>query len=51
MSASPDNISRRAVLAGGAALVVSFSLLPAMRVASSEMKPRSARQNRRIESR
>ena len=36
MSASPDNISRRAVLAGGAALVVSFSLLPAMRLRSAE---------------
>jgi nicotinate dehydrogenase subunit B len=36
MSASPQIISRRAVLAGGAALVVSFSLLPAMRLRSAE---------------
>src|SRR5262245_27073349 len=36
MSASPDNISRRAVLAGGAALVVSSSLVPAMRLRSAE---------------
>jgi nicotinate dehydrogenase subunit B len=36
MSASPENISRRAVLAGGAALVVSFSLLPALRLRSAE---------------
>ncbi len=36
MSASADNISRRAVLAGGAALVVGFSLLPAMRLRSAQ---------------
>jgi CO/xanthine dehydrogenase Mo-binding subunit len=33
---SPGNISRRAVLAGGATLVVGFSLLPAMRLRSAE---------------
>ncbi len=36
MSASADNISRRTVLAGGAALVVGFSLLPAMRLRSAQ---------------
>lgn len=36
MSASADKISRRAVLAGGTVLVVSFSLLPAMRLRAAE---------------
>jgi nicotinate dehydrogenase subunit B len=36
MSASGDKISRRAVLAGGGVLVVSFSLLPALRLRSAE---------------
>lgn len=36
MSAPADRISRRAVLAGGGVLVVSFSLLPALRLRSAE---------------
>lgn len=36
MSASAQKISRRVVLAGGSVLVVSFSLLPAMRLRSAE---------------
>lgn len=36
MSASTQKISRRVVLAGGSVLVVSFSLLPAMRLRSAE---------------
>jgi len=35
MSASDDKVSRRAVLAGGTALVVCFSLLPALRARSA----------------
>ena len=36
MSAPADKVSRRAVLAGGAVLVVSFSLLPVARLRSAE---------------
>jgi CO/xanthine dehydrogenase Mo-binding subunit len=36
VSASADKITRRSVLAGGTALVVSFSLLPALRLRAAE---------------